>query len=122
MPGRTTFPFGYDEHQRMTILVKDALPELADELAQLLEEAGEYYLATQVPGLRIVERCGCGDDFCATFYTQPKPLGSFGVGHRNVVLDPERGMVILDVVSGTIACVEVLYRDDIGKRLNAALP
>lgn len=108
--------------KEMTLLLKDVLPELADELALLLEEAGEYHLAPQVPGLRIVDRCRCGDDFCATFYTQPKPLGSFGAGHRNVVLEPERGMIILDVVSGAIACVEVLYRDHIGQRLTAALP
>jgi hypothetical protein len=106
----------------MTLLLKDVLPELADELAELLAEAGEYHLAEQVPGLRIVDRCRCGDDSCATFYAQPKPLGSFGAGHRNVVLEPERGLVILDVVSGTIACVEVLNRDELGQRLIAAMP
>jgi hypothetical protein len=104
------------------LLLKDALPELADELAQLLSEAGEHHLAKQVPGLTIVDRCRCGDDFCATFYTQPKPEGSYGAGHENVVLEPERGMIILDVVDDTIACVEVLYRDEVGRDLIEALP
>jgi len=31
-------------------------------------------------------------------------------------------MLILDVVEGKIACVEVLYRDDIRKELLAAFP
>lgn len=54
------------------------IPEFAAELRQLLVEAGEPALATQVPGLAIFDRCCCGDDFCATFYTKPKPEGSFG--------------------------------------------
>jgi hypothetical protein len=103
-------------------LLSDVLPEFAVELAQLLMEAGEDHLARQVPALKIVDRCRCGDDFCATFYTQPKPRGSYGTGHKNVVLEPERGMIILDVVDGTIACVEVLYRDEVGRDLIEALP
>lgn len=43
-------------------------------------------MASQVPGLMILERCGCRDDFCATFYTKPKPDGGYGPGHRNVNL------------------------------------
>jgi hypothetical protein len=30
----------------------------------------------------------CGDDFCATFYTQPKPESKSGPGHRNIALAP----------------------------------
>jgi hypothetical protein len=33
---------------------------------------------------------------CATFYTLPKPKGYFGPSHRNAVLTPEEGMLILD--------------------------
>ncbi len=62
--------------------------------------------------LRVVARCGCGDDFCQSFYTAPKPDGAYGPGHRNVLLDPPwSGMLILDVVDGLIAYVEVLDRD-----------
>jgi hypothetical protein len=99
-------PLGYDVSEVMTLLLKDVLPRLADELVQLLVGAGEHRLAEQVPELRIVDRCRCGDDFCATFYTQSKPHGSHGAGHENVVLEPEHGMLILDVVAGSISCVE----------------
>jgi hypothetical protein len=100
----------------------ETLPTFAAELHQLLIEKGEPELAAQVPGLTILDRCRCGDDFCATFYTQPKLERSFDPGHRNVALVPENGMLILDVVGEAIACVEVLYRDDIRQKLRAALP
>jgi hypothetical protein len=100
----------------------DALPELAEELETLLKSEGENNLAAQVPGLRIVDRCRCGDDFCATFHVQPKPEGSYGPGHRNVELKPKTGMLILDVVDEKIAAVEVLYRDEIRQKLHTLLP
>jgi len=100
----------------------DILPAFAAELRQLLEGRGESELATQVPRLLIFDRCRWGDDFCAKFYTQPKPNGSFGPGHRNLRLMPEDGMLILDVVAGEIACVEVLDRNDIRKKLDAFMP
>jgi hypothetical protein len=103
-------------------LVSDVFPEFATELQHLLTEQGEHKLAAQVPGLVILDRCRCGDDFCATFYTQPKPKGIYGPGHRNVALTPEEGMLILDVVGGEIASVEVLYRDEVRKKLNTVLP
>ena len=110
-------------HQKeKQLLLTDTLPALAAELRQLLTENGEIKLAEQVPGLMILDRCRCGDDFCATFYTQPKPNGAYGPGHRNVALAPEEGMLILDVVGQEIACVEVLYRNEIRQKLQAALP
>jgi len=102
--------------------LQHTLPELADELSRLLQEAGHECLARQVPALTIMDRCRCGDEFCATFYTQPKPLGAYGAGHENIELEPERGMLILDVVRGSIARVEVLYRDEIRRALLAAVP
>ena len=104
------------------MLLTGILPLLARELEQLLKKQGEFELAAQVPHLRIVERCRCGDDFCSSFYTQPKPEGSYGPGHRSMNLDAAEGMVILDVVAGTIAQVEVLYRDEIRQKLISALP
>jgi hypothetical protein len=93
--------------------------EVPFPLSGSLEEQGQPELAAQVPGLMILDRCRCGDDFCATFYTQPKPEGSFGLGHRNVALTPDEGMLILDVVGEKIACVEVLYRDEVRQKLGA---
>jgi hypothetical protein len=104
------------------LLLADTLPTFAAELRQLLAEQGEPELAAQVPGLAILDRCRCGDDFCATFYTMPKPEGRYGPDHRNVALTPEEGMLILDVVGDKIACVEVLYRDEIREKLVTVLP
>jgi hypothetical protein len=106
--------------QQNQTLLSEALPSLANELHQLLEERGEPELAAQVPSLAILDRCG--DDFCATFYTQPKPHGAYGPGHRNVALTSDEGMLILDVVAGEITCVEVLDRKDVRRKLDKALP
>jgi hypothetical protein len=75
---------------------------------RLLRDEGEEHLAICAYDLRIVERCGCGDDFCQSFYTAEKPVGAYGDGHRNVLLQPEHGMLILDVVHGRIMFVEVI--------------
>ena len=106
----------------MPPLLSEVLPPFVRELEKLLGEQGEHELAAQVPELRIVERCRCGDDFCGTFYAQPRPKGSYGPNHRNVELSPKVGMLILDVVDGKIACVEVLYRDDIRRAIHAVVP
>jgi hypothetical protein len=103
-------------------LVTDIFPSLSQEMQRLLIELGETDLAAQVPQLCIVERCRCGDDFCATFYVQPKPTDGYGPGHRNVALTPKTGMLILDVVNEKITCVEVLYRDEIREKLLASFP
>jgi hypothetical protein len=108
-------------HKKQVPLI-EMVPALSAELQQLLPEQGEAGLAAQVPMLAVIDRCRCGDDFCATFYVQPKPKGAYGPGHRNVALDPGNGMLILDVVDDKIAAVEVLYRDEIRKRLLVEFP
>ena len=103
------------------ILLTDALPDLADEIRRLLNREHED-LAAQVPGLRIVDRCRCGEDFCAMFYTEPPPDGPYGPGHENVVLDADRGMLILDVVDRRIMSVEVLDREEVRRVLERVVP
>ncbi len=98
--------------------LSEVLPSLVQELEELLLKQGEPELAAQVPVLRILDRCRCGDDFCATFYVRPKPKGSYGPNHRNLSLSPREGMLTLDIVDGSIACVEALYRDDIRKDIH----
>ena len=100
----------------------DVVPSLAAELATLLVEAEEPELAAQIRGLGIVDRCRCGDDFCGSLNTQPKPNGSYSPDHRTLALTPDKGMVIIDVVASRIMFVEVLYRDAIRKAVNAAVP
>ena len=94
-----------------TPLVCRTWPRLAAELVVALREEGEDGLADQVGDLRVLKRCDCGDDFCQSFYTAPKPVGAYGPGHRNVGLSPSRpGYLVLDVVDGAIMYVEVLHR------------
>ena len=97
-------------------------PALSAELQHLLFGQGEPELATQVPGLTVLDRCRCGDDFCATFYTQPKPKEPYGPESRTVALEPSTGHLIVDVVDGTVATVEVLYREEIRQKLLATFP
>ena len=105
------------------LLLTETLPDFASELQQLLETQGEPELAAQVSGLRIFDLCGCGDDICSTFYTKPRPEGSFGPGLRNVrVIPPDGALLILDVVNEEIACVEVLDRPEMREKLVAAVP
>jgi hypothetical protein len=100
------------------LLLVDALPELAHELDALLTEKGETGLAAQIPELRIVDRCRCGKDFCATFYTQPNPESVYDC----IQLAPEQGMLIVDYVEDKIVSIEPIFRDDIRQQLHAIMP
>jgi hypothetical protein len=100
----------------------DVLPELAAELRTLLEASNHRELADQVVGLIIFDRCRCGDSFCASFYTQPKPDGAYVGDHNTIDLDAKEGMILLDAVNAQIAHVEVLYRDEIREILSSRIP
>jgi len=102
--------------------VVDLVPDLAAELARLLQAAGRRDLADQLSTLRIVERCRCRDDFCATFYTAPPPRGAWGPGHETVALHPDEGYLNIDVLNGQIVSVEVLYRNNVRDLLRTLLP
>jgi hypothetical protein len=104
------------------VRLAETLPDFALELQQLLVKACEPELAAQIPGLVILDRCRCGDDFCSSFYTKPKPEGRYGPNHDCMDLDADEGMVLLDVVAGKIAHVEVLNRDDVRRKLIAEFP
>ena len=103
-------------------LLTELFPGLSAELQELHSGQGEHSLASHVPYLTVVDRSRCDDDFCGTFYVLPKPRGAYGPGHRNVSLEPNKGMIILDVVGEKIAAVEVLYRDEIRQKLLAEFP
>ena len=103
-------------------LLQEALPEFADELRALLEKDELVHFVTQVASLRIVDRCRCGEESCASFYTAPKPEGSWGVGHENIVLDAKEGMLVLDTVASKIVHVEILDRDEIREKLLRQVP
>jgi hypothetical protein len=105
-------------------LLSAAMGEFARELQFLLENNGQSEIAAQVQGLSIVDRCRCGDDFCATFYSEHRPNGPWAsLGrHECLTLKAEEGMIILDLVDKRIVCVEVLDRQDVRKRLHNVLP
>jgi hypothetical protein len=106
----------------MPTKIEECLPELSNELVSLLLEVGEPSLAASVSELTLVDRCPCGGNFCAGFYTQPVPTGGFGPGHRNVVLNPATGEIYLDVVHDRICFVECLDRDEIRLILDQLMP
>ena len=103
-------------------LVSELFPEFTDEMVSALRLDGEEDLVAQLPGLAFWGRCRCDDDFCASFYTGPRPIGRWADegNHKNVVLAVDKGMVVLDLVDRAIRYVEVLHRPDL-KRLVAPL-
>ncbi|MGB6691992.1 MAG: hypothetical protein WBE76_29470 [Terracidiphilus sp.] len=100
----------------------EVFPEFALELEELLIRANRAELAAQIPELSIARRCRCEDDFCATFHTQHERERRSGRDFGHLELQPKAGMIILDIVSGHIAEVEVLYRDDVRRALHAVFP
>ena len=88
-------------------------PAFAAELETLLTCSSEPQLAGSVGALRVVAHCACGDDFCQTFYTAPPPEGSYPDGVYSVQLDPQVGMINVDVLGGRILCIEALWREDL---------
>ena len=103
-------------------LLKDSLPEFTTELESLLVASNETDLAAQIGELRLVDRCRCGDWFCATFYCTPRPPGAWGPRHRTICLDPIQGMINVDTVDGRIVEIEVLHRDDVREKLLKLMP
>ena len=88
------------------LLLEQPLPALPVELSALLERAGQSDLVLQVPQLRLVDRCRCEDEFCATVYTASRPPEALGAGHENIELEPAAGYFILDLVDRRIVCIE----------------
>ncbi len=99
-------------------LVAEILPGLARRIESALRAQGEERLAAQVPGLRITTVCRCDQPFCGSFHTSTRPMKRWFMRGRQVeIADGEPGEVVVDVVRGEIAYVEVLYLDDVRERL-----
>ena len=103
-------------------LLQDSLPDFADELTSLLRNKNEPDLLEQVPLLRLVDRCRCGDDFGATLYTAPKPEGAYGPNHESIALNPSFKHFILDLVDRKIVCIEILFREDLRSKVLQLFP
>jgi hypothetical protein len=100
----------------------DVFPAFLTELEALLVCEGRSDLCEQLVRLAVVDRCRCREDSCSHFYTAPKPIGSYGPGHENLVLPAERGLVVLEVVDRAIVGIEVLDRPDVKAPLDRYLP
>jgi len=99
-------------------LVSDVLPGLARRMGAALDAQGEERLAAQVPGLRITAVCRCDQPSCGSFHTLRRPMKRWFMHGRQVELaDGEPGEVVIDVVRGEIAYVEVLNLDDVREAL-----
>lgn len=98
-------------------LVREVYPELVEELALLLEDIGERYLSVSVREVRMIAPCECSDGFCQSIRTaEHEPGTPYGPGHRNVILEPEDGMLVLDVVDERIVYIEVLFKAPMKRR------
>jgi len=85
-----------------------------------LRAQGEDRLADQVADLRITAVCKCDQPFCASFHTLKRPMKRWFMRGRQVELaDGGPGEVVVEVVRGEIAYVEVLYLDDVREALAA---
>ena len=104
------------------MLVSEVFPDLCTELQELLQRKGNAKLAIRIPELELVDQCRCGDDFCATIYTQTKPAKRYGPSHYSFDLDADQGMILLDVVDEKIVCIEILSRAETRVKLLEILP
>ena len=87
----------------------DVLPDLVDEMAALLREAGADPLVAQLGGLRIESICDCGNENCSSFAT----AGEVKV-HRTVELPAMEGYLIVDLNAADQICfIEILDRPDV---------
>ena len=113
-------------------LMAEQLPELAEEIRTLLNnrmfEGDSTFtpeeleaLSQSVDGLRILSRCRCGDDFCASFSTGDQPEADYG-RQRTLIADGVEGILNLDVLNGRIIEVDVLYRPEVKAKLDALFP
>jgi hypothetical protein len=102
--------------------LSEVLPEFSSELENGLNAEGRHDLAKQIGKLELLDRCRCGDEFCATFHTLPKQDRTEHASRVERLIPPVRGLTEILVVDGRLASFEVLFRPDIRQRLLDVLP
>jgi hypothetical protein len=94
------------------------VPDLARRIEAALRAQGEERVADQVEDLRITAVCPCDQPFCGSFHTSKRPMTRWFLRGRQIKLQDGRpGEIVIDVVRGEIAYVEVLYLDDVREAL-----
>jgi len=90
-------------------LISEVLPDLVEEMVDLLQGTGAEPLEAQLRAARIESICDCGDDNCASFATSAE------VKVASVVeLQAIEGHLIIDLNAAEQICfVEVLGRPDV---------
>jgi hypothetical protein len=100
--------------------LEEKLPELAKFLRALFFSEHRKDLADQIPDLQVFDRCRCGADHCSTVYTIP---GGPWPDQGGAAFHTANGIdVILDTSAGKIACIEILYFDELRKKLLKLMP
>jgi hypothetical protein len=90
-------------------LISEVLPELLEEIVQLLHGTGAEPLEEQLRRLKIESICDCGDENCASFAT----AGEVKVDSV-VELPALEGYLIIDLDAAQQICfIEVLGRPDV---------
>jgi hypothetical protein len=116
---------GFDPRRRpaatVGTLLRELDPELARDLSDELDAAGERVLAGAVASLRVVEACHCDDPTCASFYAVDPFRAAWFWRHRGrtIVLAP--GLSV-DAAGDRIVCVEVHDRPTLKNALIMRFP
>jgi len=105
-------------------LVRDLLPEVYADIETLIQAEGMSSLRQGLESLAVTETCGCGDDFCASFYTGARPRGGWSDEGSHLTLVDGDTIVVesIDVVDSTIRYVEIISaKSEAGQRVVNAL-
>lgn len=95
-------------------LVRDELPAVYADLEQIVAADGKPRLTASLPALVITEPCGCGDTFCASFYTGQRPAKSWAAegSHRTLAEADTELVFSVDVVNDAIRFVEIFGAEE----------
>jgi hypothetical protein len=96
------------------------MPFLAVEIEEGLLHLGETELASSVSELEVISRCMCDSKNCGTFYTMDKSRWS-GKKLRQVV-PMVNGLYAIDIFEEEIACIEIMDRENVAKKLIELYP
>jgi hypothetical protein len=99
-------------------MLKECLPDFAQELELLLTREDDPELARQVRLMEVdVDACGSDGDFCSMLCTGLSPKRGWGRGDTSIVLKPDQGNVLLTMLDHDTTSVEVFFRRDIQEKV-----